>query len=252
MVEASRGVRGHVSVYYADLRTRERLEVDSERVHKAASIIKVPILVELYRQILAGRVRGDAVLTVRPEDKVGGTGALHGRKPPYRIRLAKLAELMITRSDNTATNVIINRVTMRAVNREMRKRGLTATQLQRKMVHKPPPENFTSARDMGQLLEVVAQRRIPTPADYEDVLTVMSRAKRGNKIGALLPADVAIARKGGALFRVFHDAAILEVGGRKIVAVVLMSGYRSQKKAKKVMQQIGLILYEHAHRSRRR
>ena len=240
---AKESTRGVVAVYYREVGTKNSWGLkDFERL-PAASLIKIPLLIELYRQLAAGTIRSDEILTVRKRDKVGGSGVLQGRRTPFRMSIRELSELMITRSDNTATNVLIDRVSMRAVNARIRSMKLRQTELNRKMLQKPPPENWTSARDMGVLLERAVARTLPRPpGGFLDVLGVMSRSKRGAKLGAKLPASIWLARKGGALPRHMHDAAVMRVGDRAVVLVVMIAGFGSNRRAKSVMQRIGAVV----------
>jgi beta-lactamase class A len=236
--------RGLVSVSYIDLQTDAHWGINENAVVRAASIIKVPLLIELHRQMHAGRIRPNRRVLVTLNNKVGGTGVLHGRKPPYRLALTRLTDIMITRSDNTATNVIIDLVSMRAVNRQMRRMGFPKTRLQRKMVHKPPPENYTTARETALLLAQIARDKTAAPVGHLTPFRLLSKARKGDKLGALLPAGVAIARKGGRLYRHMHDAAIIGPPGNHVVIVVLISRFKSKRRAKAALNQIGLAVYQ--------
>ena len=108
------------------LPTGERVELEAHRPHPLASVFKVPIMIELARQIQAGRQgRGlDQVLVLREQDKCIGSGPLQGRPAGSRIPLREAVELMETVSDNTATDLVFELVGTSSVNRLMRDLGL--------------------------------------------------------------------------------------------------------------------------------
>jgi beta-lactamase class A len=236
---------GDVAIYYENLKTGEKIALRAEERLPAASLIKLPILVELYIQLEFGRLNPKHLIQVRPRDRVGGTGVLQGRKLPVALSVRELSELMVMRSDNVATNVLIDRLTMKAVNERMARMGLKSALLQRKMAVKSERQNWINALDMGRLLSRVASDLIPTPKGYQPIYKVMSAAKPGKKLGGLLPQGVRLARKGGRLPHHMHDAGILQAGGQRVVIVVMIAGFKNKNRALAAIQNIGRAVYDH-------
>jgi len=148
----------------------EPLLINADRVFPTASMIKTGILLELYRQREAGRLTLDETLTVRKADGVGGTGLLETMRLPFTISLFDLAVLMNALSDNTATNVLIDRLGLGPINRALQDAGLTRTQLHRKAygTARPPAG---AARQMGT----------GTPRDF---MTLMLKLYQGRLLNA--------------------------------------------------------------------
>ena len=129
------GVDGVVGVTIQDLTTTERFALRGDTVFTQASAIKLPVLVELFRQVEQGRHGLDDLITLEENDVVPGSGVLQRLTPgSVRMTLRDVATLMVTVSDNTATNMIIDRVGMENVNQTMVRHGLPQTKLQRKMM----------------------------------------------------------------------------------------------------------------------
>ncbi len=114
------GVDGVVGVTIQDLTTAERFALRGDTVFTQASAIKLPVLVELFRQVEQGRYGLDDLVTLEQDDIVPGSGVLQRLTPgSVRMTLRDVATLMVTLSDNTATNMIIDRVGMENVNQTM-------------------------------------------------------------------------------------------------------------------------------------
>lgn len=236
---------GTVAVYYRELGTRDTFGLHDFEPLASASLIKVPILIALYRRVRRGELDANTTLTVQRRDRVGGTGTLQGRRAPFRVSLREAAELMITRSDNLATNLIIQLIGLQALNEELRAMGLRHTSVRRLMMQRNGEENWATAYDLGVLLERVARNETPPPDGWDNPLDVLGRSKPGDKLGALLPEGTRLARKGGRLPWHFHDMAVITApNGRRAVVVVMIAGYRRLAPARRVMNRIGRVIYD--------
>jgi beta-lactamase class A len=235
---------GEVALYYKNLSTGFTWELNAKTPYPAASIIKIPVVVTLYTLLDIGERQSNQALRVTRRDRVGGTGVLQGRKTPFKLSLQDAVELALNKSDNIAANVLIDFVSMKAVNHRMERMGYPSIQLNRKMVHKAPPENWMNAHEMGLLLEKVAQDMILIPEGFESLLNILKKAPRGNKLGGLLPEGTQIARKGGRLMRHIHDAAILTARGQTVVIVAMVSAFKNRKKATRALHLTGKTIYD--------
>jgi beta-lactamase class A len=214
-----------VGLVIKDLSTGETLQWSPEARFPAASVIKIPILVEAFRQEQAGRLRLDERLPIRPEDKVGGFGILKELPSVESVSLLDLLTLMIIISDNTATNLCIERVGMDAVNGTMGSLGLRATVLQRKMMDMAARErgldNFTSAGDIARLLELLATDQALTPEGCARALDILARQQVNDRLPLLLPSEVKVVHKTGELPGLRHDVGILFIDSRRVVIAAL-------------------------------
>jgi len=125
---------GEIGFAARNLATGESVEINAEAIFPTASVIKLPILVELMRQAVAGRLNLDARVDLREEDKRGGSGILKAFEAGLRPTLRDVATLMIVLSDNTATNLAIDAVGgVGAVNAAMDELGLDSIRLHNKV-----------------------------------------------------------------------------------------------------------------------
>ncbi len=127
ILQQIRDFPGRAGLYCQDLSTGEEWSVRGEEAFEAASVIKLPILVELFRQLAAGEAREEESFTIGEADKLPSCGALNYLHTGLSVTLMDLAVLMIIVSDNTATNLLIRRLGMEGVNETIRGMGMKAT-----------------------------------------------------------------------------------------------------------------------------
>lgn len=171
------GFSGELGVAAKNLTTGERFGMNAETVFHPASTIKLPVLVEVYRQMLAGSLSLDETLPLDPDLTVPDGGVMDGFTPGYPHPVRDLAHLMITLSDNTATNLLIKRVTVTAVNDLLDRCGLAHTRLNRYVGIGSPgglPLGQTTPSDMIRLLELLVTEQILTPDACRAILNTMS------------------------------------------------------------------------------
>ncbi|WP_020619247.1 serine hydrolase [Paenibacillus daejeonensis] len=218
------GVR--VSVNIQDLSGtfgNQRLSLGSTESYMPASTIKLALATALMQQVDKGDLSLTDEVEVSPSDVVGGTGSLQKETFPQQVTLERLARLMITQSDNTATNVLIDVVGLDTVQQLMDELGLTVMHLGRKMfAPAPTPEqdNYIDASDLTTLLEEVYQGDVLSEASSEQLITWMSEQEVDTKFGSALP-QAPIAHKTGENANVTHDAGYFLVPGRELAISVL-------------------------------
>jgi beta-lactamase class A len=223
--EAIRQCPATVGLAVKHLESGETLAWRPEERFPAASVIKIPILVEALRQAEAGRLRLDERIALRPQDKVGGFGILKDLGSVEALSLLDLLTLMIIISDNTATNLCIEKLGMGAVNDTMATLGLTGTVLQRKMMDMPARErgldNLTTPADVARLLELVSTDRVLTPEGSRRALEILTRQQVNDRLPLLLPAGVQVAHKTGELPGIRHDVGIVWTTRSRVVVAAL-------------------------------
>lgn len=198
-----------------------RLEQDGPRwllMHNAdlpfpaASLAKVPILVELARHLAASGCghRWETCLEVPATARVPSDGVLADLSPALRPSIHDLAHLMITISDNTASNVLLDLLGMDAVNTTMNKLGLKNTRLERYFIdfaaRQAGRDNWTSATDMALLLSHIHYRRVP---ERERLLQILLRQNDYHILPAYWNEELLFAHKTGGLAGILHDAGLL-------------------------------------------
>lgn len=224
---------GFLAVAILDLSTGQKFLLHADEVVPTASSIKIAILAELLHQAQQGRVKLSELYTLQRADIVGGSGVAEALTPGVtRLTLRDLAALMISVSDNSATNVIIDRVGMENVNALLDSLGLTHTHLRRKMMDLKAAaegrENIATPREMMTLLEDLYRGKVLNKQFTEDFFNLLSIHKE-SYIPRELPEDLRVANKPGELEGVRNDSGIVFTGNRPYVISVMTTYLRREK-----------------------
>jgi beta-lactamase class A len=168
----------------------------------AASVIKLLVAVEVYRQAESGALSLDDKITMTEKDMVDG-GPLFSMQAGASFTVGELVRHMLIMSDNTAANLLIDKVTMERVNECGRKLGMEKTVLQRKMMDfvllEKGIDNITSAADMVLLLDRLVHGTAMAKEHCDEMLSILKRQHYRTRIPKLLPAGVEVANKTGEL-----------------------------------------------------
>lgn len=179
----------------------------------SASVIKVPILMEALRQIETGDLGWDEVLTLREADKVGGSGVLNVLHDGLEITVRDAAVLMTVVSDNTATNMMLERLGIDNVNSFITNHGCSVTRCIRKLYDWPLIEkgihNYIAPGEITSLLLLAAQGSLNGCEADADMIGIMKKQQYREKIPHLLPSEAVTATKSGSLDEVSHDCGIV-------------------------------------------
>ncbi|WP_411552771.1 serine hydrolase [Paenibacillus lautus] len=200
-----------------------KVQVGSSDVYYAASTIKIAIVTALMQDIEAGKYALEQTIQVQPEQVVGGAGSLKDGKFPLDITIESLARLMITQSDNTATNALIDLLGFERINAFIEKQGFETMQLGRKMMtpaKSPAADNYVDGEELLTLLERIYAGEILTAKSRDQILAWMKAQEVKTKFGAALPGKP-IAHKTGELGDVSHDIGYFLVPGREAAVTVL-------------------------------
>ncbi len=248
----SDGVDGVVGVTITDLKTDESFSVNGDIVFTQASAIKLPVLVELFRQVEEGRYSLNEVVTLRPDDIVPGSGVLQQLTPgSVRMTLGDVATLMVTVSDNTATNMIIDRVGMDNVNATMSGLGLSHTKLQRKMMDTEAwiadRENLSTPNEQAQLLELIYRGDVLSLASRNEILHILTIPK-SSRIRSLLPPGTRVAHKTGTVSGVVVDVGIVYLEERPFIVAAMANWLLDGAEAELAISEIALAAYQYFDR----
>ena len=207
---------GKIGFYYKNLATGEELMYQEQMPMMAASVIKLFIMAEAYRQIQAGTLSKDQLVTIHKADCVPSCGALTYMHEGLQVTVEDLYTLMIILSDNSATNFLIDIVGQEAVNEGIRALGYTTTQLNRKMFDTEKSsrgiQNYITAREVGDLLERMYLGQLVSPEASADMIRILKDQRLNSKIPFIihtLPEHGAIAHKTGEDTGITHDAGII-------------------------------------------
>ncbi|HEV3340324.1 MAG TPA: serine hydrolase [Pirellulales bacterium] len=225
--------RGHVAVAVQHLETGERFVYHEEEVFPTASLIKFPVLIELYRRAEEGGVDLETRLTLRAEDKVTGSGILTPHfSPGATFTLRDAARMMIAFSDNTATNLVLDKIGIAATGETMQKLGCPNTRLHHKVFLRETtsidPERSeryglgsTTAAEMLPLLGRLHRRELMSREASEAMLAHLKTCEDKQKFPRYLPDGMEVAFKTGSLDAVRTAAGILYTPGGPVALCVL-------------------------------
>ncbi|HEV8266186.1 MAG TPA: serine hydrolase [Gemmatimonadales bacterium] len=251
-----------VGVYFRDLATGDSLLVGARLRFHAASTMKVPVMIQLYRDRDAGRLSLDDSIPVTNTfhsivdssaytlDKTDDSDSTLYLRVGGQAAIRELIELMETVSSNLATNLLIARVGAPRANVTAHALGADSILVLRGVedgkAYRAGRNNTTTARDLGVLLAAIAQDRAASPAACREMLTILGRQHFNEGIPAGLPAGTPVYHKTGWVGGVvYHDAAIVErPNGRRYVLVVLTGGIQKDDDAYRLVSDVSRMVWE--------
>jgi beta-lactamase class A len=197
-----------------------------DRRFRAASVVKIPLMIEVYRRVEAGTLRPDETHVLADADRAAGSGVLLHLHAGLAPSIEDLVYLTMSISDNTATNLLIRRVGMAAVNATMRSLGMTGSTLGREMRGRPAEsaeeENWATPDDYARVVRLLLDGHASGPAGTAAMITMLERQQNGRRIGRYVPEAPGVrwGSKTGGLKGVTNDVGFVTgPGGRLILAV---------------------------------
>jgi beta-lactamase class A len=242
-----------VSVVLRTLDGKDEVLIEPDRKFHAASTMKVPVMIELFRQADAGRLKLDELLPIKNEFHSIVDGSVYqlsvgddsdaevykavGQSLPLRT----LCEAMITVSSNFAANLLIERLGAANVRTTVRRLGADGMVVLRGVEDQKAFDqglsNSTTARALATLMQDLAEGKAVSPAADAEMVAILKRQKFNDAIPAGLPPGTPVAHKTGTITKIHHDAAIV-FGPRPYVLVVLVRGIQDQKVSGRLMASI--------------
>ncbi|HEX4229565.1 MAG TPA: serine hydrolase [Bryobacteraceae bacterium] len=209
------GFQGRVSLYAKNLKTGATYSINGADPVRTASTIKLAIMAECFFERAEGKLNFDQRLELTSAGKVTGSGVLTELSSGIKLPVRDLIHLMIVVSDNTAANLILNRITGEAVNTRMANLGLTQTRVMRNILGSGThptgvtqegrkPENAkwgtgrSSPREMVTLLDMLYRGKLVDKAASGEMLAILKRQQLRSGIARDLP-DLVVASKSGTL-----------------------------------------------------
>ncbi|RYU95855.1 serine hydrolase [Emticicia agri] len=213
----------------------------------SASVIKIPILMELMEKVKAKQIDLNKVYILQASDKTGGSGVIANMPDGKKFTIRELAQEMIRSSDNTATNILIREVGMEAVNQNLMRLGSTQTRLNRIMMDtmavKQGRENYVNTLEINDLLRKIYKKEVATPALCEEMIEILKNCGDTTTIPRNLPKDVVIAHKTGGLAYVRGDAAIVYTKEPFIISIFI-EGFKEESTAERIIGDLAEICWE--------
>jgi beta-lactamase class A len=250
------GSGAEVAVAYRALDGRSELLIDPDKPFHAASTMKVPVMMELFRQAESGALKLEDPLPVRNEFRSIVDGSRYKlsegddsdrevyAKVGKSMTLRELNEAMITVSSNFATNLLIERLDVQKIRATVTRLGADGMQVLRGVEDSKAFEkgmnNSTTARGLLVLFEKLGHGQAVSAAADREMIEVLKRQKFNDAIPAGLPAATIVAHKTG---RIQHDAGIV-YGPRPYVIVVLVRGLEDEKKSKTLIAEVSKAVWK--------
>jgi len=247
ILDIDRGLDGVMGVAIVDLTDGHKYLLHANDVYPQASSIKICVLAELYRQAQQGKLKLTDLYTVNAADLVQDSDIMGGLTPGVtKITLRDLATMMVAVSDNSATNVLIDRVGMDNVNAFLKAQGLRDTRLRRKMMDLKAAaegrENVSTPNEMLNLLAALYRGQILNKEMTNDFFKVLSTHK-DSWIPRNLPDDLKIADKPGSLEGVRNDSGVIFVDKRPFVLCVMTTYLHRERDGEEAISNISLAAW---------
>lgn len=236
---------GEVGIYIKDLKTGIVVSYNADKLFASASLVKIPIMVSVYKAINDGIIKSDEKLIMKRKYRVRGCGNTKYSRSGHKFSVEELVKRMIDESDNTATNILSDRLGFNYINWSFKQFGLNKTNFDRSIMDLHARdyngiENYTTAREMGTLLEKIYFNRLINEEISKKMLITLCQQKINDRIPKYLPKNFIIAHKTGLMRDVCHDAGIVFTEKTDFIICVLTSDFSSYKLAKRF---IGNLAY---------
>jgi beta-lactamase class A len=243
---------GVMGLAVKDLTSGEEFFINADEIMPQASSIKIAVLANLYIQAQQGKLKLSDEYVVRKEDLVPGSDIMLGLTPGVtRLTLRDLATMMIAVSDNSATNVLIDRAGQDNVNAMLEGLGLHGTRLRRKMMDLKAAgegrENVSTPREMMTLLETIYRGKLLNHEMTEDFLKMLSTHKESALLQGL-PDDAVAANKPGELEAVRNDSGIVLVKNRPYILCVMTAYLKHEREGSAAIRKIAELTYSYFDR----
>jgi beta-lactamase class A len=245
--------KGEAAIIIEDLNMGWRISLNEDKFFPSASLVKIPIMAGCFFAVYKGKIALKDNLILKESSKVVGSGILKNMAAGSKFNVEKLIELMITKSDNTATNMLIDLLGFDYLNSFFKNAGLTHTNLSRQMMdfkyRKKGVENYTTAADIAYVLERIYRREFLNKVISDRCLALLLRQKVNDRIPAKLPPQVLVAHKTGLERNVCHDAGIVFTPkGEHFLICVLTESKADTRKVKEFISNVSLYIYNNYQR----
>jgi beta-lactamase class A len=258
ITEEAKGFNGVIGVSVKNLDTGEYAEVNGDMLFPTASVFKVPVIVEFFRQIDNNRIKIEDQTLLREKDKVPGSGILKELSEGMPVSYKDLLSLMMIVSDNTATDIIVKKVGFENINNTMRELGLNDTkvtkycrqilfdlvglnnlELEEMTINvfneatenryysgswslKTKDNNVSTPKEMTRLLELITEGKAASEESCQKILEIMAKCQTGPyRIPKYLPSkEVILQRKTGSLPGIRNDVGIITIKERGKIYII--------------------------------
>ena len=253
--------QGEVAVAIKHLKTGESFYYRADEPMPTASLIKLAVMIEGYRQAAEKKVDLDAPVTLKESDKVPGSGILkYHFSAGTTFPLRDAVHLMMYISDNTATNLVLDRIGIASTGETMEKLGYPNTKIHSKVFRRDTSvamersKRFglgsTTANEMLELCEQIQKKELVSAAACEEMLKHMRACEDKDKFPRFLPSDTPLAFKTGSVDDIRTAAGIIE-GPRGPIAICVLTEknvdqrYETDNAGNVLCAKIAKVVFDH-------
>lgn len=242
---ASQSPQFKPGVFVLDLDTASYVDLEGTTVFSAASTIKLPILLAFFQAVDAGTIRLDETFTLKEEHRAEGSGSLQYDPVGTQYTALEVATWMMTISDNTATNMIIERLGgMAQVNQSFSRWGLQQTVL-RDWLPDLEGKNTTSPRELSQVMVMIHQGDVVSLKSRDRMIDIMRQTQTSILLEQGLGAGASIAHKTGDIGKLLGDVGLIDLpSGKRYIAAVLVERPHNDYGAADLIGEISRLTYE--------
>ena len=224
----------------------DRFSIRGDERFISASTIKIPIMIEIYRQIDRGNLALDDLFTLTKDDICPGSGVLLQLHPGIELTVRDLVYLMMSISDNTATNMLIDLAGMENVNATIASLGMTRSALGRKMRGVPAPEgspeNWATPDDFRIAIEAILTGVAASRKSCNAMIEMLTLQQNTRRIGRYFPEDtLPWGSKTGTVGTVSHDAGFVRGPDGDLIVTVFTEGFPILHDAEPVIGEIARL-----------
>lgn len=233
-------------MYFLDLENGNFLDVEGEKVFPAASTIKLPLLIAFFQDVDAGKIKLDEKLKTTKDLITDGAGFLQYQPVGKEYTALDTARLMISISDNTATNMIIDRLGgLAAVNERFRSWGLKDT-VANNLLSDLKGTNTTSSKDLARVLASLVNDKIVSPESKEKALEILRNCRTRSLLPSGLGKGAKISHKTGDIGFIIGDAGVITMpSGKRYLGAIFVKRKYNDPRGRDFIRQVSQIVYKY-------
>ena len=238
---------GRVGIAIEDLATGMTSGINASESLPAASTIKIPVMIEVFKQMEAGALDLNTRVHLEGRDKDYGWGDLADERVGTLHHVKDLLWLMITNSDNTATNMLIRLVGRAKINTTMATLGLGSTRLHDDIRTETDSIRYTlrsSPHDMMEMLDGIARDRLVDAWSSKQMLAILTGQRHNSLLPMALPKDIKIAHKTGSLHDTLNDVGIVYHDNEPYVIAVMTTQLPNLDLGRRFIRKVSRIAYD--------
>lgn len=233
-------------MFFLDLDTGNYLNIGGDHVFSAASTIKLPILIAFFQHLDEGKVDLNQTLVMRRDLITGGSGVMQYRRVGTKFSVKETVTKMITISDNTATNMIIDRLGgIKKLNQRFRSWGLKDT-IMRHLLADLRGTNTTSSQDLVRLLALLSNDKVLSASSRGQALDILRHVKTKTLLPAGLGKGAVIAHKTGDIGFLIGDAGLIVMpNGKRYLAGIFVKRPYNDTRGRDFIRQVSRLVYNY-------